>query len=170
MLTPAQQVIVKADILASADLNVFPDSPDGAFGIRDLYALAASPDYWVYKTSLTKSDLTDRTSPDGTNFSYSGPGGYISRSPGELSAWADLFTTDSRCDPSLPQVRQAFADIFSGAGAFAVSNRTHIAAMFRRKANRLEKLLATGNGAAATPSTMNFEGTVSYAEIQEVRK
>lgn len=166
-LTSAQQIIVKADILANGDLNSKPNTADGAFAIADLYALTAVPDYWVYKTSLGKHDLTDKVSPDGTSFTWAG-NGFISRASGEIAAWIELFNSSLTCNPSLPNVRQAFQDIFSGAGN-AAANRTHLLAMARRKANRLEKLLATGTGTTVSPATMTFEGLVSYVDIQAAR-
>lgn len=167
-LTPAQQATVKANILASTDLNSQPTGNEGSFQIAALYELPASPDYWVFKTSLGLHELTELTGPDGTVWAWTATG-FIGRSPGELACFDKLFNTQLKCNPSFANVRQAFLDIFSGSGN-AAANRTHIAGMSRRKANRLEKLLVTtGNGASATPSTLGFEGTVSFAEIEAIR-
>jgi hypothetical protein len=64
----------------------------------------------------------------------------------------------------LPNVRQAFTDIFSGTGN-AATNRTHLQAVSKRAANRLEKLFATGTGSLASPATMTVEGSISYDEV-----
>jgi hypothetical protein len=66
-------------------------------------------------------------------------------------------------------VRQAFADIMSGSQNSAPAQRTHLTAMAKRAANRIEKLLATGTGSLAVPATMGFVGEVSYQDINEAR-
>ena len=69
---------------------------------------------------------------------------------------------------SLDSIKAAFADIFSGAGG--AGNRTHIDAMSKRKALRIEKILATGNGAFATPSALGFEGTILPEDVDRARR
>jgi hypothetical protein len=168
-LTPAQAAVVKADILATPELNAFPNNTDGAFAIAALYNLAASPAWWVWRTSVTKAEYVGSPSAEATAFSWTGTGGFIGRSVGEQAAWSELFNGTNSVNPSLANVRQAFADIFSGNGAAAVSNRTHMAAMSKRTASRIEKLLATGTGSLAVPATMGFVGDVSYQDINEAR-
>jgi hypothetical protein len=166
--TTAQKATVKADILANSDLNTQPNSADGNFEIARLYNLSASPAFWVWRTLVTKAEYTQTASVDGTTFNWTGTG-FITRSQGERDAWNAIFNSQAACNPALPNVRQAFLDIFSGATAPAPANRTHLAAMSRRLATRLEKLLATGTGSTAAPATMGFEGTVSYQDIADAR-
>lgn len=132
-LTLAQQTIVKNDILANGDLNSKPSNTDGNSAISDLYKVIASPDYWVWRTHIPKDEITQKVSQDGTSFIWAG-NGFISRTAGEISCWLELFSGGS-CNASLPNVRQAFNDIFNGAGNAAL-NRTHLLAVGRRKANR----------------------------------
>jgi hypothetical protein len=76
-------------------------------------------------------------------------------------------------------VRQAFADIFSGSANSAPAQRTHLLTICRRKASRLEKLFATTSAAPPTPSgnlgtttnvaTMVVEGPVSAADVFAAR-
>jgi hypothetical protein len=68
--------------------------------------------------------------------------------------------TNNVVNPSLPQVRQAFLDIFSGAGNAAL-NRAHLAVVGRRKATRLEQVFAVGTGSTADPAVMGVEGRLS---------
>lgn len=177
-LTTAQQQALKADIIAASDpacqaLEADPTSSDLAVAVAALYNLNASPDYWVWRTSVAKHELVNTTSidVDGTtprNFIWIG-NGFITRSAGEQAAWRELFNGTDSTNTSLSNVRQAFTDIFSGTGN-AASNRTHLANVARRKASRIEKLLATGAGTAASPSTMGSEGPLSYPDVLEAMK
>lgn len=172
-LTSIQFTAIKADILASPDLAAHPNSPDGNFEIARLYNLPAAPEFWVWRTSVSKSELVNATStdPDGLTtrtFNWTGSG-FITRAQGERDAFMALFNGAGHVNPSLPQVRQAFLDIFSGNTAPAPSNRTHLQNIARRLATRLEKLLATGTGTAVAPATMGYEGLVSYRDIERAR-
>lgn len=168
-LTLAQLQALKADIVAAADaecaaLEAAPADPDRAFAVAALYNAAAAPDYWVWRTAVTKAELTNATSQDGTVFTWVG-NGFITRSTGEQAAWRELFNGTNSVNPSLPQVRQAFSDIFSGTGN-AAANRAHLLVVARRKATRAEKLLVTGgSGTTAAPGTLGFEGALSYQEV-----
>ena len=175
-LTPQQQATLKADIIANGDLNSQPNNSDGAFEIARLYNLLASPDYWVWRTSVSKAELVQTTSVDGTTFSWVGTG-FITRSQGERDAWRELFNDQGLCNPSLASVRTSFTDIFSGATAPAPANRTHLAAIGRRKCTRVEKLFAVdtpgsgaGRGTTADPDTMGFEGPLSYQDVELARQ
>lgn len=167
-LTSEQQAAVKADILADQILNAFPNNSDGAFEIAKLYNQPAAVDFWVWRTHVDRNEFTNSTSVDGTTFTWVG-NGFITRSAGEQTAWSELFNSTHSVNPSLPNVRQAFADIFSGSGN-AAANRTHMLAVARRKTTRLEKLLATGTGSTASPGLLTFEGSVSYSDIELARQ
>jgi hypothetical protein len=165
-LTTAQKTTVKADIEGDVVLNAFPNNSDGAFAIAALYNATASPDHWVWRTLVSKNEMTSSTSGDGTTFSFPQ---LIARTVQEQFGWRELFNGTESCNPSLPNVRQGFADVFSGAQAGPTAQRAHLLAMARRKATRIEKLLATGTGSTASPATMGFEGAVSFQDIQDAR-
>jgi hypothetical protein len=160
---------VKADITANPDLIAFPNTADGNIEVARLYNSNAAPDFWVWRTRVTRDELLTSIGPDGTTFAWTGTG-YITRAQGERDAFNAIFTSDAALNPSLANVRQAFADIFSGNTAPAPANRTHLSAVSRRKATRLEKLFATGTGSTASPATMAFEGAVSYQDISRARE
>lgn len=166
-LTPAQNATLKADIIADGTLNAQPMNSDGAFAIAAAYNLQAAPDFWVWRTSVTKSEIVQKTSQDSTVFAWTGTG-FITRSVGEQAAWRELFENGA-CNPSLPNTRQAFQDIFSGGTAPAPANRTHLLAVARRKATRIEKLFATGTGSTASPAAMVIEGSISYQDAEAAR-
>lgn len=168
MLTSQQLATLKADILADSNLNSQPNNDDGNFAIAAIYNAAASPDYWVYRTRVSKAEYTQSTSIDGTVFNWTGAG-FITRAQGERDAWRELFNGNDECNPSLANVRQAFTDIFSGGTAPAPANRTHLATVSRRKATRVEKLFATGAGTTANPSVMGFEGSITFQDVSAAR-
>lgn len=163
MLTPNQLASLKTDILADPVLAAKAGSPDGRYAIAAAYNVNASPDYWVWKTYLTKNDVVSSTSADNTTFNWTG-NGFITRTVGELMAWENLFNSSGSINPSLANVRQALGDVFSGAGN-AAANRTHLLTVARRKATRGEKLFASGSGSTGSPSTMGQEGTVTFNDV-----
>lgn len=166
-LTLAQKQTLKAAILADPVLAAKTSGPGTDYGfIADALNKDAAPAFWGYKALLGKHELTDQTSPDGTTFAWGGTtGGFINRSQGERDCWREIWNTSLSCNPSRANVRAAFDDIFSGAGAGAVNNRAHIAAMIRRKATVVEKLFATGTGSTASPGTFAVEGSVDLSDI-----
>lgn len=163
MLTTAQKATIKTDIANNSDLNVNPNTEPGNQNIAALYNAASSPDFWVWRSSVTEDEIVGQLSQDATLFSWTT---FIGRSQGERDGWMRLFRS-GKVNPSLSNVQAAIADIFSGAGG--ATQRTHILTCFRRKATRLEKLFATGTGSTAAPATLVFEGTVSIQDLNEAR-
>lgn len=163
-MTPAQHATLANDILVTnaAALQAFVDAVDDQ-SIAEWYNTDASPAVWVYITALSKATILQGTSEDGTTFTWVG-NGFITRSVGELMAWQELFSLNGTVDAAKSGTRQAFLDIFSGAGNAAL-NRTHLAAIARRRATRLEKLFATGTGSTAAPATMTLEGALTYLDV-----
>jgi hypothetical protein len=68
-------------------------------------------------------------------------------------------------NPSLLDNRQFFDDVFSGAGG--TNTRAALLILWKRLANRSEKLFSTGTGSDATPATMTVEGNLSYSDVQQ---
>lgn len=167
-MTPAQLQTLKTFIAANPTWNAMPLNEDSAFFIAAQLNLAASPSFWVWRTSVTKDELVNSTSVDGTTFSWIGTG-FITRAQGERDAWRELFSADGRVNPSLAQVRQAFTDIFSGATSPAPANRTHLATVGRRPASAFEKVFATGTGSTASPALMVLEGPVGLQDVALAR-
>ena len=168
MLTIAQSQVVKNDIIADPVLNAYPNNSDGNTAIALAYDAVAAPDFWVWRTRVSKREYTNEASVDGTLFNWTGTG-YIGRSAGERDAWRELFNEQGFVNPSMANVRQAVQDIFSGATPPAPANRTHLLTVSRRKTTRIEKLLATGTGSTASPATMGFEGSLTYQDVEVAR-
>lgn len=152
-LTVSQLVTLKANVLADGVLSLIPRTADGYVQIAAAYNLVASPDFWVWRTSVSRDELLGSTSVDGTVFAWTGTG-FITRAQGERDAFTAIFNSSGFVNASLVNVRQAFADIFSGSTAPAPANRLHLLAVARRKATRGEKLYATGTGSTASPGLM----------------
>jgi hypothetical protein len=165
-LTTAQRTTLKADMQSGANaaaLEAYLTATDWP-SVEAWYNAPSSPDFWVYRTILTKAEVTQGISQDGTTFTFSG-NGFITRTPGEIEAWKDLWSLGS-VNPSRAPTRVAFGDVFSGTGNAAL-NRTHLLALARRKATRVEKLFATGTGSTAAPATMGVEGQLTYQDVQQ---
>lgn len=161
-LTPAQLTALKAEVttnpLYAADLASGNDT-----GVAAALNADAAPDFWVWRTSVFESEFTRATSADGTTWSWPA---YIARTVQEQNAWARMFMGgQAGMNPSLANVRQGLADIFSGSASSAPAQRTHLTAVSRRRANRAERLFAAGTGSAAAPAVMAFEGKVTPDDV-----
>ena len=163
-LTPEQRATLRADIAADPTLSTLPHNSSSAETIAAAYNEVASPEYWVWRTMVRKTEYLNTMSVAGTTFIWVG-NGFITRSAGEQTAWHEMFGegTEANVNPSLLQVRQAFQDIFSGAGN-AAANRTHLLTLSRRLATRLEVLFATGTGTPTAPGTMEVEGLLTLSD------
>ncbi len=64
--------------------------------IAEFFNLTASPDYWIWRTSVTKAEYVQSVSVDGTTFNWTGAG-FISRSQGERDAWREMFGDGGAC-------------------------------------------------------------------------
>jgi hypothetical protein len=153
-LTPAQQATLKADIQADAAFNSLPQNSDGAFAIAEAYKLLASPDWTVWKSNVTINEV-------GKKFNGSELAGLTTGNQTRLQTLAQYLA--GGVNPSLLDNRQFFDDVFSGAGG-AVT-RANLLILWKRLANRAEKLFSTGTGSNSAPATMTFEGTLSYQDV-----
>lgn len=164
MLTDAQLPILKAHILASPDLAPLSSGPGTDYAaIAAALNLAASPDFWGYRTAVQEREFTDDLSADGTSWSWPA---YIARSVGEQNGWDRLFRSGP-IDMSKSNVRQAFQDIFSGTQNNAPAQRTHCQAVARRKATRAERLYATGTGSTGSPGTFVVHGSITIEDVNK---
>jgi hypothetical protein len=164
-LTTAQIAVLKAAILADPILSTKVSGPGTDYGfIAAALNTNNVPDFWAWRTLITKNEIVATTSGDGTIFAWTGTG-FITRAQGERDAWRELFNSTDTVNPSLANVRQAFADIFSGVTAPAPANRAHLLAISRRKATLAERRLATGTGSTAVPGFFTFEGGIAIEDI-----
>lgn len=154
-LTPAQILVLKADILANTDPVFITYRPVDDLGqALAWYNTLVSPTFTVWKlmVSLTligdnmvSTELATRSSLDSTRLQT-----IAQYSPNGIN-------------PSMLDRRAFFDDIFSGAGG--VLTRAKLLALWKRPATRVEKLFATGVGTDVSPASLAFEGPVSYTDF-----
>ncbi len=183
-LTTAQQATFRTWLSANASGLSDQDA-------ANLANATASPSYFVWATSISQADLTDRTylDTDGatpTAFVWGGTtGGFINRSQGERDAFRTMFMPGS-VNPSLASVRNAYADIFSGNGVGAVACRAQCWAAGQRPVTNAEKLFVaatvggpaqSGNrGTRTNPDTLGtgadgqpLQGSITSQQVAENR-
>ena len=155
MLTTEQQATLKADVEADPAFATLPHNSDGAWAIAEAYKLTASPDFIVWKTLVDKNEV-------GKTFVASA---LAAITAGNNDKLANFAAWNETVNPSRLDQRAFFDDVFSvAAGA---TTRDALLALWKRKANRLEKLFASGTGSDASPATMVVEGSLSYPVVLE---
>lgn len=164
LTTKAQRATLKASIDADPVLSLLPNTNAAADQIAAAYNTPASPDWIVWKTLLTEHQIVEQTSSASTVWSWTD---YINRSQAERDAWVRMFNGTFSINPSIAQVRQGIADIFSGPSG--ANQRTHLLAMGKRKATRLEKLFTTGTGSDASPANLVTEGLLTQDDVTTAR-
>lgn len=196
----AQQQALKADIAANNNtipagqpwtgafagiaIKNVPNSGDGNAAIAGWYSLNAAPNYFVWKSSVTRADVYHILSLDATVWDWNA---YKTQSVTEQGAWTQMFMGDSAPMQNL-NFRNGCFNIFSGSGA-QNAQRAHIFACGRRLARNIEKLFAVAptnaggivvgpnNGntitdalaSATNPTVMAFEGAITGDDVQNAR-
>lgn len=152
-LTAAQRTTLKADIVATLDLNQL--YVEGNLqGLADAYNAIAVPTFTVWKTEITRNEV-------GKTFVASA---LAAITAGNNDKLANFAAWNETVDPSRADQRAFFDDIFSvAAGA---TTRAALLVLWKRQATRLEKLFAVGTGSDAVPATMTVQGSISYIEFQ----
>lgn len=161
-LTSAQQATLKAYITNDETLNAFPNNSDGAFAIAALLNVAASPDFYVWKSSVEVGEIMqngfDWTRVDNLTV-------------GKSRIW-DWMMRTGVINPSRANVRAGVLAVFATAGD--LNTRLAVFQHSQRLATVAEKLFATGTGTATTeqgagPAVMGFEGNLSYQDVDTAR-
>jgi len=164
-LTEADYATLKNDILVVHQSEfAFAVSQNDDKPISDAYNLAASPSFWVWRTSLGEKEIYETITSEGTSWDWTT---FIQQSVQERDAWNTLFHI-SIVNPSMPQTRGAFTKIFSGSGQIQVAQRTHLLTISRRPALRAEALFivpASGTGSTTTPAVMTFENQLRPIDV-----
>lgn len=159
-LTTAQIVILKAAIIADSTLNAQPRDGNGNGFIADAMNAIASPDFWVWKTVTTLHDIQNDPGWDWTRVD--------NLSVGKARIWEWMFDQVDSIPSSLANYRIGITSVWVGTAADLLVQAA-VLAVCRRKASRVEKLLATGTGSTAVPATMGFEGQISSSDVDAAR-
>lgn len=142
-LSSAQQTSFRNWLLANAS------------GLSDLDAAnlanaVASPNYWVWRTSVSRADVYATTSDLPSNWVWST---YKAQTVTEQNAWTQMFMGD-QCDFSRLNNRVGVDDIFGG-NANGNAQRSHVFAVGRRRATNFEKLFVTASATQGGKVTGN---------------
>ena len=157
-LSPAQNVILKAAILAEPSLaNAILTGNDAM--IAAWLNAPSSPAFIVWRTEVAAGETGNAwvgTDIDGMSaLNMQRLQLMLASSP---SGVFDMARADRRA---------GFENPFGASASNA--SRVAMRAAWKRQATRLEKLLSTGTGSDATPATMGFVGAVSPQEITNAR-
>ena len=156
MLTTEQQAILKTDVESDPVLMAFPHNSDGAFAIAAAYQELASPDFIVWKSSVTQDEIMQ----NGFDWVQ-----VDNLTVGKARIWEWMFDNqNATCNPSKPNVRAGIDEAWKGTAAM-LAVRAAVYVHCKRQANRLEKLFATGTGTDASPGTMTLEGSIQYNDV-----
>jgi hypothetical protein len=166
-MTPAQLATLKADILADSALNANPNNSDGNTVIRAAYALAASPEYLVWRTTVPQTEIMlngfDWTRVDNL-------------SVGKARIWEWMFDNPGKAiDPSKANIRAGINAVWVGTQA-DLDVRAAVYAHCHRACNRCERLFVTATaggsgtrGSSANPDVAAFVGLPTINEIETAR-
>ena len=159
MLDAQQKATLKAHILANVSQDVVDGITNGDVGtIASHYNGAASPEFVVWKTSVTQDEIMQN------GFDWSRVDN-LANGPARIWEW--MFQNESRSvDPSKINVRAGIEAVWKGTAA-DLAVRAAVYVHCRRVASVFEKLFATGTGTAESPGTMAIEGPVSITDISE---
>jgi hypothetical protein len=154
-MTPQQTATIKAYILATPALAALTSGPGTDYGlIAEMLSATASPTFTVWKSRVTITQIGD-------NINGAELAGLSSLNATRLQTVVVL--SNEGVNPALADRRAFFDDIFGGAGG--ATTRTQLAALWRRLATLVEKVLATGTGTDVTPATLGYEGGISLGEV-----
>lgn len=159
-LTPQQNATLAAHIAASADMNTLPPGSDSAFQIAALLNAQATPDFYIWKSSVTNAEILQ----NGMDWLR-----VDNLSVGKSRIWEWMFQFGS-VDPSKANVRAGVAEVWKGT---ASDNAVRLAVFLHCQtlATRLQKLFAVGAGTATTqdgvgPATTEV-WSIGYNEVKD---
>lgn len=165
MLTPEQLATLKAAIDADPALAAKPLNSDGYFDIAAiLNNELASPDFYVWRTSVTQDEIMQN------GFDWVR---VDNLSVGKARIWDWMFdNAGATFNPAKANVRAGIAEVWKGTAADNAVRQ----AVFNRcqaRATRAQKLFATGPGTTTSvdgvgPATMAVE-SISLSDVEAAR-
>lgn len=159
-LTTQQLEAIAAAIDADPVLAAFPNTLDGAFAIAAALNLPASPEFIVWRTSVSQSEIMQN------GFAWVE---VDSLTVGKARIWEWMFDNDEAAiNPSKANVRDGIVEVWKGTAA-KLAVQAAVFVHCKRAATRLEQILATGTGTTGSPATMGYEGDVNYQQVYAAR-
>jgi hypothetical protein len=156
----AKLTTLKAAIVADGALAALPNTADGNQAIAEAFNLTASPDFWAYKR------IPVQIKDVGDNMNGAEMAGLSSLNHTRLLTVVTL-SAYGGVDPSKPDRRQFFDDIFSGAGG--AITRANLAVLWRRLVTRAERLYTTGTGSTGSPGSLANHSALTRDEVEDAR-
>lgn len=153
-LTTEQKATLKADILAQPDALAIYNNGDLS-ALAALYNLAASPEFVVWKSNVTRREITQN------GFAWTR---LDNLSVGLARVWDALFADTGAMNPSKDNVRAGIEEVWKGT-APDLAVRAAVYVHCKRPASRVEKLFATGTGSTAVPGFLVYEGPMNFGEL-----
>lgn len=176
MLTSSQLQTLKTDLAANTNTVTIGGSPvainaitgalrtaDNADAVARWYNGLASPEFVLWKFSVSLEDVGDAI--NGQNVAD-----MTAANADRLSVFFNIMPGGVK--PFRADHRAFFNDVFSGAAgtetrATLDGTNPQNPGLWRRIANRIEKLLSTGTGSYADPATIPDESiTIVYQDVQ----
>ena len=156
MLTTEQAALLQAAVVADPTLSLLTPSADNAFAIADAFNLPSSPEFIVWRTSVSQDEIMQN------GFDWTRVDNLAN---GKARIWEWMFDNQASVfDPSKANVRDGINAVWVGTAA-DLAVRAAVYVHCKRLANRVEKLLSTGDGTDAIPATMVYEGTLNYQDV-----
>lgn len=157
-LTDAQLVTFKADLDANTDPAITQAITDGTNNVIAGWYNDDKTGYYVWRTNITTAEVKDVV--DWTEF--------IGRSSGERGAFM-LLIEDGIVNAGKTNVRQGFADIFSGPNG--ATTRNALTTLAKRLGSNIEAVLvSSGTGTENDPGSLTFEGAINRLDVAAALK
>lgn len=149
-LNQQQLQTLKAAILAETDAGFVAARAAGATGVMaNFYNVQASPAYWVWRSVYTPDQIAKAIEIGITQLDA------LAAAKREVLLW----WAERPHNPANSQT--AISDMCGSQNTLKAA----VIAGGKRTATRGEQLLATGNGAEATPSVLGHDGAISSDDI-----
>jgi hypothetical protein len=154
-MTPAQLQTLHSAILADSTLNTYPNNSDGSWAMAIVLNQPASPAWTIWRKTLT---------PDMSRAAIvQGAAQLDNLTVGKREAL--LYLCQGELDCSTVGVRSAIDDLCGTQNTLKAA----MVAAEKKLATGIEKILSTGTGSDAVPATCDWEGSVTYQEIDQAR-
>lgn len=158
-LTPQQDAIIKAWVLADAELSLLDPSSNAIYTIINKLSLTSDPAFYIYRPSVTQDEIMqngfDWTQVD-------------NQTVGKWRIWQALFDNATKSiNPSKSNVRAGIDEAWKGTAAM-LAVRAAIYVHCRKAATNLEKLFSTGSGTTVSPGDCSYFGNVSYYDVLRI--
>jgi hypothetical protein len=156
-LTTEQQTLLRNYVLADPVFSVLPANNSSALQIAEALNLPTNPAFIVWKTNVTKAEITKDPGFTWTLVD--------NLTVGKARIWDWLFdNASSSIDPSSSHIRAGIDECWKGT-AQMVAVRDAILALCKRTANGIEKILSTGTGSTVDPAVLSAQGTLVYLDV-----